>query len=614
MISRNSPGDKLPALHLWRGVAAAFSLLTVREKIAGVFLVASMNLNAVLNIAGLAGVVPFVQLMLDPAPFSGEGLTARALRWFDITSIDFAITAVGAAILVLLVAKNAYSLLHMHLVASFSAAIETRLARETLSSIMDAPYAWLVERNASVLRDIVLGDVVEASRGVVRSGLQMLNDLIFLGLALGLLIAANPIPGLTVSTATAMLALGILLFVRPRLARLSESKRVGIRFAGITASEAIAGGRDVRMSPIAPLLLSDFHRDYAQYAKADAQARQWQAVPRIAIEVIGIGAIVASAAFALSSGIDRVTVAGLLALYSVVAIRAIPVVSQISTSVNQIFSALPAVAALREIRQSIAAAGSETAAAAAEPFPAWRALALEDVGVRYAGAHRMAVERINLAVQLGRSIGIVGGSGAGKSTLVDVIAGLLVPTQGAVLVDGRPLTRDSRAAWRASVSYVAQTPFLLDATIADNIRFGTRPDGDDTDRLTRAVAVAGLSSLIAELPDRESTMVGERGARLSGGQRQRIAIARAVYREASLVILDEATSALDSLTERDIADAIYALVGQTTLIIIAHRLSTVTRCDEIVVLDRGHFVARGTHAELLDSCPVYSQMVEAQTL
>ncbi len=614
MISRGSTIDKLPALRLWRGVVTAFSLLTAREKIAGVFLVASMNLNAVLNIAGLAGVVPFVQLMLDPAALSGEGLTARVLRWFDITSIDFAITFVGVSMLVLLVAKNAYSLLHMHLVTSFSAGIETRLAKETLSLIMNAPYAWLVERNASVLRDIVLGDVVDASRGVVRSGLQMLNDMIFLALALGLLVAANPIPGLTVSTATAALAFGMLLFVRPHLARLSESKRVGIRFAAMTASEAIAGGRDVRMSPIAPLLLSDFHRDYAQYAKADAQSRQWQAAPRIAIEVLGIGAIVASAAFALSSGADRVTVAGMLALYSVVAIRAIPVVSQISTSVNQIFSALPAVSALREIRQSIASAGAETGAASANPFPAWRVLALKDACVRYADAHRLAIENVNLAVQRGRSLGIVGGSGSGKSTLVDVIAGLLAPTQGELLVDGSPLTGDSRTAWRANVSYVAQTPFLLDASIADNIRFGTRPDGDDTDRLTRAVAVAGLSALIAELPARENTMVGERGARLSGGQRQRIAIARAVYREASLVILDEATSALDSLTERDIADAIYALAGQTTLIIIAHRLSTVTRCDEIAVLDRGRFVARGTHAELLDTCLAYRQMVEAQTL
>jgi ABC-type multidrug transport system fused ATPase/permease subunit len=613
MILRGAIAARLPALAFRRGLMTAFALLTPREKSMAGLLLLSMNLNAGLNLAGLAGVVPFVQLMLDPMSLSGEGAIALALRRIGVSAFEDAILMVGAVLVLLVVVKNAYGLLHLYLTAKFSAGIETRLASEMLSGIVAAPYAWLVRRNASVLRDVVLGHVVEASRGVVRGTLQLVNDVIFLVLALSLLVVSNPLPAVVVAITTAVVALALMSLLRPRIARLAEQKRRSNRLAGVTATEAIAGGRDVRMSDIGPILLAAFRQDFGDYARADAASRQWQIVPRFGIEIIGFAALIAVAIVALHGGTDRATVAALLALYAVVAMRAIPVVSQVTTGINQIVAALPAVAELQDLRLSLRNT-PPTLTPENREIGDWRSVELRDISVRYDDADVVALEGVSLVVERDRSLGIVGASGSGKSTLVDVLAGLLAPSSGTVLIDGRPLSTDDATSWRGRIAYVAQSPFLLDATIAENVRFGTPPERDEDARLASALKAAGLAAFVAQLPEREHSMAGERGARMSGGQRQRLAIARALYRRAELIILDEATSSLDSLTEREVADAIYALAGKTTLVIIAHRLSTIARCDKILVLDQGRALAQGTHATLLGSCPIYRLMVQAQSL
>jgi len=226
-------------------------------------------------------------------------------------------------------------------------------------------------------------------------------------------------------------------------------------------------------------------------------------------------------------------------------------------------------------------------------------LVLEDVSFTYHGGAEAVLADVNLTIRRGESIGVVGASGAGKSTLVDLMLGLLEPTKGRITADGVDIASAPRR-WRRRIGYVPQAAFLFDDTIARNIALGVPEHEIDPQRLDNALRLAQLGELIASLPLGTATVIGDRGVRLSGGQRQRVAIARALYHEPELLIFDEATAALDNRTERELTQAIEGLRGERTLIVIAHRLSTVQRCDALVFLRNGRVEAMGPFDRLLE--------------
>jgi ATP-binding cassette subfamily C protein len=229
----------------------------------------------------------------------------------------------------------------------------------------------------------------------------------------------------------------------------------------------------------------------------------------------------------------------------------------------------------------------------------------------YPGAGRAALQQVNLTIRKGESVGIVGPSGSGKSTLVDVLLALIDPTSGRLTVDGRDVASAHRA-WQRNIGYVAQSFYLLDDTLRRNIAFGVEADAVDEDRLRHVVRAARLDEVVASLPQGLDTVIGEGGTRLSGGERQRVAIARALYARPSVLILDEATAALDPLTEREVTDAIAAFRGTITMVVIAHRMSTVKGCDRLVMLRDGRVHAVGPYDELLESDDDFRALVTGE--
>jgi len=232
----------------------------------------------------------------------------------------------------------------------------------------------------------------------------------------------------------------------------------------------------------------------------------------------------------------------------------------------------------------------------------------ENVSYAYAPGSPPAVTGVDMTIQRGQSVGIIGPTGAGKSTLLDLLLGLIVPTDGRVLVDGRDISQITRA-WQRQIGYVSQTPYLLDDSLWRNVAFGLPDDAVDEERLRLAVSAAQLDEVVEILPQGLDTTVGDRGARLSGGQRQRVAIARALYRNPAVLVLDEATAALDVETEREVTRAIESLHGTRTVIVVAHRLSTVRNCDRIIVLRDGRIAALGSYVELLTKDEDFRRLV-----
>ncbi len=613
MIDRSHLIGRVDRQGLLAGTRATVALMTPRERLRALGLIASMNVNAILNLVGLSSMVPFVHLVLDASPLEGNALMARWLRWVGFADPNTALLAVGGSVVALVLIKNLYTLIHTGWINRLGADAELRMSSDLLRRVAEAPYDWLATQNAMVLRELALGRTSEWARSTIRTLLQLASDCIFLLFTVILIVAVSPATGLAATLGALCIAVALIWICRRFIVRHAEQKRVNARLGLVAATEAILGGRDVRMSRAGDLLVKAYARAQRQFGLADMRNRQWQLVPNLGLEVIAILALIGISLSAMWSGAARSDIAALLALYAVVAIRAIPVVGKIVTSIALVASSIPAVAELRDFIGRLPPP-AERDTQQSDRFDGWQRLVLERVGYTYPGKTQAALGPIDLVLERGKSIGIVGASGAGKSTLIDLLVGLLRPTSGTISVDDAKLEGAAQIAWRARIGYVTQTPFMLDGTMAENIEFGMPHTPDSDERCHAAAITAGLETLLAGLPAGLATQLGDRGVMLSGGQRQRVAIARALYRNADLLVLDEATSALDSVTEREITDSIAGLHGKLTIVIVAHRLSTALHADEIVVLDEGRIAARGPHAELMSVSKIYRRLVEAQTL
>ena len=325
--------------------------------------------------------------------------------------------------------------------------------------------------------------------------------------------------------------------------------------------------------------------------------------PQVTETIFVCGAL---AVVALVTGTGQAGAQGppLLALFAYAAFRIVPAANRVGWRINQIRSAAPSVESLYDDYLLVAGKDWEQAASERQSAHFRECITFDRVSYTFAQADQSALQDINLAIRYGESIGIVGPTGAGKTTLVDLVIGLLRPTSGRILIDGRDLS-GRLTAWKRNIGYVPQSIFLIDDTLRRNIALGISDSEIDESQVQAAIRMAQLERFVTELPMGLDTTVGERGIRLSGGERQRIGIARALYHDPDLLVFDEATSALDLATEDAIAEAIEALHGKKTLMVVAHRLSSVRRCDRLVFISEGRMRACCSYDNLIRDYPEF---------
>jgi ATP-binding cassette, subfamily B, bacterial PglK len=551
---------------------------------------------------GLGGIVVFALLavLFDPVT-TAEGQAVALIRSFLPESTTSA-TVVGLAAIIagIHIVKNvlvaALTWWRARAVELDTATLSTRL----LQGYVNAPWTFHLQRSSAAVMEALIGstrayfDVLESTSTIITEAAVIL--------ALGIVALSVAPAGVSVTA----VCIALLLLMVGRFARVAQ-RRGGEQSAELGAAlyghvqHSLGALKELIILGRSQYFVNAFERDAHVSAHLHMRRAVLNAVPRLLIEsafVLGMLALIAVASLNGSTA----SVLPLVSLYAYAGFRVIPAVHRIAIQVNALRWTIGASATVLDDLERTRSLLPQPVAGERMVFD--RELKAEGVSFTYEGAHGPVLSNINFSIGHGESVAIVGATGAGKTTLVDVLIGLLPPAAGQVTVDGQRIDTDV-AAWQKNIGYVPQMPFLVDDTLRRNIALGIPDEQIEDSAVARAVTLARLDETVEKLPQGLATRIGEIGVRLSGGERQRVSIARALYRDPSLLVFDEATSSLDPRTERDIAEAIEPLRGERTILIIAHRMTTVARCDRILLLREGRIEATGTYRELVDSSPAF---------
>jgi ABC-type multidrug transport system fused ATPase/permease subunit len=567
----------------------AWRLLAPSQRRATLMLFVLMLLGMLIESLGLGMVLPALAFMANDDPGSLSPALAALLHKLGNPSRESLILSGLGAVLAIAAGKAAFMVFLAWEQSKVLADLGASFGQRLFSSYMSQPWTFHLQRNSAQLCRNVTTEVslfVTALNG----WLNCLADLLMLLGITAVLLAVQPVGAVVVAS---VLGLSTLLFQRltkPAVSRWGAARQYheGQKFQHLL--QGLHGFKDVRILGRE----ADFIRTFATHNATVARVSQRQSLviqlPRLWYELVAAAGLCLLACTMLLLKTPTAVFIPTIGLFAMAAFRLLPSINRLVLNLQNIRFMAPAVNVIAtELSQGTATALPNDRRRARFTT----ALELRGVTYRYPQAAVESVKNLSLTVPHGASVGLIGESGAGKSTLVDLILGLLEPTDGKILLDGVDIAADLRA-WQNLIGYVPQSIYLSDDSLRRNVAFGQPDDEIDDAKVLTSLDAAQLSGFLSTLPDGLNTFVGERGIRLSGGQRQRIGIARALYHEPEVLILDEATSALDTDTESGVMACVNALQGSKTLIIVAHRLSTVAKCDLLYRINAGEIVAAGS--------------------
>ncbi len=575
-----------------------------------------MLVQSALEMASIALILPVIDIAITPGRLEKYGPIADVLRMAGFSDPRAATIVLAAGLIALFIGKNLLLFFVLWTQNSVNQSLQYDFRTRLLSGYLRQPYARALRQNsAHVVRNLFNSSPAIFANGVMGLFVVILEVLIVAAIGT-VLVLVEPVGTLICAGLVGAIAAGYLVFSRTRIVAWGRrSDNLNGRMMR-TVNEALGTVKEIKLRRCEPYFVNAFLRDSMEAAAIRVRLSMNGVAPRPVGEIVLVIAVMAVISAMMT--IETRTfgeIVPVLTIFAAAGIRIMPSAARIVAGINNVREARgPLENVLRDYRAfppAPAEAGA-TAETARDGSRFRNAISFENLTFRYEEAAQDALSELSLTIRKGESVAFVGPTGAGKSTLVDVMMGLLAPTRGAVKADGRDI-RDDLPAWQRGIGYVPQVIVLIDDTIRRNIAFGVSDDRIDDARVWHAAKVAQIEDFIRSLPDGLDTAVGERGARISGGQRQRIGIARALYHDPEILVMDEATSSLDVLTEHQFAQAIEAVRGEKTLIVIAHRLSTVRKCDRIFMLEGGKIVASGTFDHVAATHPGLARMVEIDT-
>lgn len=572
-----------------------WGLLNRGERRSFGILVALMIAGMGFEMLGVGLIVPVITLFMQPDLLASYPALAPLLAALGNPGPNELVAGVMIALIAVYVVKALFYLLLVWQGMRFVYGLRASLSQRLFRVYLFQPYTFHLQRNSAQLMRNALSEVGTFTANVIHPVTSLLtNGLLTAGL-FGLLLVIEPAGTLLVAGVLGGATWLFLRATRSRLARWGKARQHhdGLRIKHL--QQGLGGAKDVKLLGRE----ADFLAQYEEHNTQSAHVHQYQStlqqLPRMWLEVLAVGGLAALVLIQIAQGRALNEILPTLGLFAAAGFRLMPSATRVIAGIQSLRFGLPVVDTLHE---EFCIAVPDRSAPKDGELPFGHTCTLEHVTYSYPGGFAPAIEDVSLAIRRGEAVGFIGPSGAGKSTLVDIVLGLLAPDRGQVCVDGIDIQAHLRA-WQDQVGYVPQAIFLTDDTLRRNIAFGLpEPEVDDA-AVARAVKAAQLEDFVQSLPAGWDTIVGERGIRLSGGQKQRIGIARALYHDPAVLVLDEATSSLDTGTERELMDAINALRGAKTILIVAHRASTVARCDRLYRLRAGRVVEEGSPSVIL---------------
>lgn len=600
--------EKVPFRRLVRGL---WMHLERRRRWQVVAVTALMVASAFAEVMTLGTAVPFIAVLVEPERAMAFGPIARAAGWVGITSASQLVVPLAGAFVVAALAAVVLRLTVLWATTRLATAAGAELASKAFERTLYQPYEVHVQRHSSE----VTSGVVQKVEAVVSGMLSPLQTAV--GSALTLVSVAVALVAIDRQIAVSSVVIvggAYLVITRSLKGRLSRNGRhIAVEQVGVLKilNESIGGIRELLLDGTQRVFVEQFKTSDGRLRRAQASNTVIQQAPRLLME--GIAMVLIVVLVLVLHGRQGGVIAHLpeLTAFAVAGQRMLPISQQCYTTVATLLAFQPVLSeALAILDQTESPAERHERG---EPVPFTTALTCSGLSFRYSAEKPLVLDGIDLEVPSGSTVGLVGETGSGKSTLLDLMMGLLQPSSGTLTVDGVPLGDETIGDWRQSVAHVPQDVFLMDTSIAENIAFGVPTDLIDHQRVRASAKRAQIDDFVMTEPEGYLTLVGERGVRLSGGQRQRIGIARALYKGAAVLIFDEATSALDSVTEGLVLKGIAGSGEGVTVVMVAHRLSTLRNCDQIIELRDGRIVASGRFEDLLESSGSFREMARSST-
>lgn len=564
-------------------------------------------LTGFVQVAGVGSIAPFVALVADPGLVQRHPIAARVYQALGFSNDTELLVAVALFTMALIAISNAIAAGSIWLIMRFSLSMGIDLRRDLYASYLLRDYVRLPSFNSASLTANVMHGANKIVYMVIQPLLHLVSQAMIVLAVIILLIWYRPLVALSVSVFVGAGYLLLFKAVRARLVHHGAESWIALDRNHRHLAESFGGLKEIRLAGLVDSYLDRFLAQVGRGVRSEAMQSLLGDLPRFVLETLTIWVLLGVAIAMLAQGMPSREIVAVLSLFAMAGYRLLPAAQNIfkhaatiRANAESAFSILPDILEGRRLLAS----QPDTRSSTRQQFTG--AIEFRDVWFRYPGVEHSVLRGASVTIHPRTLTVIVGSSGSGKSTMTDLLLGLLRPERGVVTVDGVPVG-DLGAAWQRQLGYVPQSIYLKDDSIAANIAFGET--AIDPERLERAAMLSGLKEVVDALPARFDAPIGEGGSRLSGGQRQRIGIARALYREAGVLVLDEATSALDGATEHEVLESLLALTRTMTIVMVAHRVSTIRAADRIVVVSKGQVEAEGTFDDLMQRCEVFRRLV-----
>jgi ABC-type multidrug transport system fused ATPase/permease subunit len=562
---------------------------------------------AIFDVAGVASIAPFFSLVSQPEMIGTNNILSNIFYFLGFNDVNsskdvqnFLIT-IGVFVFMFMLTSLSMKAWSIYMLERFAQSCNFNISKNFVENYLRQDYSWFLNKNSASIGKNILSEVNAVVSGILLPGLMFFASISSVAIIILGLFIFDPLLATNVFIPLIGIYFIFTLLAKKYLTNIGEDRVLANEERFRIVQSGFSSIKELKVSNLEHTLLEDYEDPALRFAKHTATQHIIGKLPRYFIEMVAFGGVLALVIYLIISSGDFNSILPILVLYAAAGYRMMPSLQQVYAQLTTIRFSEPAIKILYKELDEMDLKEESKLIKQSKEIEYKETLSLQNINYKYPSSEKNIISNLSLEIPYGSKIGFVGPTGSGKTTVIDIILGLLEPTDGNVFVDNNILDRSSHSSLRSMIGYVPQTIFLRDGTVSENIAFGADKKDVDIKMVRKAAEIAQISEHIEGLPHSYETQVGERGVKFSGGQRQRIGIARALYLNPRILILDEATSALDVITEESVVHEIMNSLENITIVTIAHRLSTIKDCDEIFVLDEGKLIGRGNYNHLIEN-------------